>query len=242
LPPIDETATRAPVLLEVERFEHVRAGGERVLLRVDGRYGDRPGRRVLEACLFVDDGLAVHRHTPLPDYAPGAGDDAWLWRAAFEVPESYLTDERTRFAIEASPGSLVDLPRPGEALASSSSVALSARSARIVRRYAAAIAVVLSVAVAPGALPSQARNEVLRVHHPDGSVGYVSSDGQPLGTGCEGGPSHLDGTQAVRLGFDDGADGGGPADVGSERRHVGGDGVEVDVQPAGTLREGSRRG
>jgi hypothetical protein len=175
----NESYTRAPVLLEVERFEHVRACAERVLLRVDGRYGDRPGKRVLDARLFVDDGLAVHRHAPLDDHAPGAGDDAWLWRVAFEVPASYLTDARTRFAIESEPGSLIDLPRPAEAV-SASAVPLTARSARIARRYAAAIAVVLSVAVAPGALPSQARVEVLRVHHADGTVAYVTSDGQPL--------------------------------------------------------------
>ena len=45
---------------------------------------------------------------------------------------SYLTDARTRFAIEASPGSLVDLPRPAEAL-SASAIPLSSRSARILR-------------------------------------------------------------------------------------------------------------
>src|SRR3954452_11446420 len=95
----------APLVLEVERFEHVPAGAERVLLRIDGRYGDRPGQRVLEAMLFVEDGLAGHRHAP-----PGektAGVDSWLWRAAFDVPAAYLTDERTRFALESKPGCLV---------------------------------------------------------------------------------------------------------------------------------------
>ncbi|MEA2469933.1 MAG: hypothetical protein QOE38_932, partial [Thermoleophilaceae bacterium] len=179
MPDSPDSPTRAPVLLEVERFERVHAGAERVLLRLDGRYGDRPGRRVLDARLFVDDGLAVHRHAPLEDDAPGAGDDAWLWRAAFEVPASYLTDARTRFALESEPGSLIDLPRPAE-LVSSSAVPLTARSARLARRDAAAISVVLCVAVAPGALPSQARTEVLRVHHADGTVVYVSADGQTL--------------------------------------------------------------
>jgi hypothetical protein len=181
LPDSHEIHTHAPVLLEVERFEQVKAGAERVLLRLDGRYGDRPGRRVLDARLFVDDGLAVHRHSPIEDDAPGADDDAWLWRAAFEVPTSYLTDARTRFAIESEPGSLIDLPRPADAPASSRSMALSARSAQLARRYAAAIAIVLTVAVAPGGLPAHARTEVIRVHRADGTIAYVTSDGQTIG-------------------------------------------------------------
>src|SRR4051794_415159 len=127
--------------------------------------------------LFVDDGLAVHRHAPLAD--PGDPQDGWLWRAAFEVPASYLTDARTRFALEAEPGSLLDLPRPGE-LQTGSAVPVTARAAHIARRYAAAVAIVVAVAVAPGALPSRARPEVLRVHHADGSVAYVTTDGQTL--------------------------------------------------------------
>src|SRR3954464_13903156 len=103
-----------PLLLEIERFEHLAAGTERVLLRIDGRYSDRPGKRVLDAMLFVDDGLAVHRHAPLADAAAGA--DSWLWRAVFDVPIAYLTDERTRFALESQPGCLVELPHPSELL------------------------------------------------------------------------------------------------------------------------------
>src|SRR4051812_16676913 len=107
-----------PLVFEVERCEHVAAGAERVLLRLDGRYGDRPGKRVLDAMLFVDDGLAVHRHAPLEE---ADGDvDSWLWRAAYDVPASYLTDERTRFAIESQPGCLIDLPNPSEIRRSSS--------------------------------------------------------------------------------------------------------------------------
>src|SRR5215210_6860220 len=94
-----------PLVLEVERFEHESANAERVLLRIDGRYGDRPGKRVLDAMLFVDDGLAVHRHAAITSDEPNA--DSWLWRAAFDVPVAYLTDERTRFAIESQPGCLV---------------------------------------------------------------------------------------------------------------------------------------
>src|SRR4051794_19798433 len=167
----------APLVLEVERFEHVSAGAERVLLRIDGRYGERPGKRVLDAMLFVDDGLAVHRHAPLED--AGADVDSWLWRAAFDVPATYLTDERTRFALESQPGCLIDLPRPGE-LARGGAMPLGARAAHMARRYAAAIAVLLAVAVTPGGLPASARTEVLRVHHADGSVVYLTRGGQVL--------------------------------------------------------------
>src|SRR4051812_16075010 len=168
-----------PVLHEVEGFEHASAGAERVLLRIDGRYGDRPGKRVLDATLFVDDGLVVHRHDPLPD---AAGDgDAWLWRAAFDVPAHFLTDERTRFALEAQPGRVLDLGHPSEILRPAPALPISARAAHSVRRYAAAIAVLVTVAVTPGGLPASARTEVLRVHNPDGSVTYLTRDGQPLG-------------------------------------------------------------
>ncbi|MEA2440313.1 MAG: hypothetical protein QOH76_1737, partial [Thermoleophilaceae bacterium] len=176
MPESHESRTSTPVLLEVERFEQVLGGTERVLLRVDGSYGDRPGKRVLDARLFVDDGLAVHRHGPIADEDP---EDGWLWRAAFEVPASYLTDARTRFALESEPGRLLDLPRPTE-LVPTSAVPLTARAAHIARRYAAAVAVVLAAAVAPGGLPAHAGPSVLRVHHADGTVVYMTSDGQTL--------------------------------------------------------------
>src|SRR3954452_24127169 len=143
-----------PLVLEVERFEHVPAGAERVMLRIDGRYGDRPGKRVLDAMLFVDDGLAVHRHAPLEE---ADGDvDSWLCRAAFDIPAAYLTDERTRFAIESEPGRLIDLPRPGE-LPGRAALPITARAAHTARRYAVAIAVLVTVAVTPGGLPASAR-------------------------------------------------------------------------------------
>src|SRR3954467_8440520 len=132
--PTREGHPDGPLVLEVERFEHVSAGADRVLLRVDGRYGDRPGKRVLDAKLFVDDGLAVHRHGPLED-ADGDGD-SWLWRAAFDVPAAYLTDERTRFALESQPGCLIDLPRPVQ-LPRGASLPITARAAHTARRYAA---------------------------------------------------------------------------------------------------------
>ncbi|HEY0633384.1 MAG TPA: hypothetical protein VGC98_15115, partial [Thermoleophilaceae bacterium] len=181
MPESHESQTSTPVLLEVERFEQVRAGAERVLLRLDGRYGERPGTRVLEAKLFVDDGLVVQRHSPLTGTDPEDREDGWLWRASYEVPASYLTDARTRFALESEPGHLLDLPRPAQMLVPARAVPVSARTAQLARRYAAAVAVLLAAAVAPGGLPAQARDEVLRVHHADGSVAYVSSDGQPVG-------------------------------------------------------------
>src|SRR3954451_8371360 len=165
----------APLVLEVERFEHVPAGAERVMLRIDGRYGDRPGKRVLDAMLFVDDGLAVHRHAPVSDAAAGA--DSWLWRAAFDVPTAYLTDERTRFALESQPGCLVELPHPSELLGARGAVPMTARAAHVARRYAVAIAVLLTVAVTPGGMPASARTEILRVHNADGSVVYMTRDG-----------------------------------------------------------------
>src|SRR3954447_18663509 len=167
-----------PLVLEVERFEHVPASAERVLLRIDGRYGDRPGKRVLDAMLFVDDGLAVHRHSPVAEDIENV--DSWLWRAAFDVPAAYLTDERTRFALESQPGCLVELPHPSELLRSRGAVPITARAAHVARRYAVAIAVMLTVAVTPGGMPASARTEILRVHNPDGSVVFMTRDGQTV--------------------------------------------------------------
>src|SRR4051812_11481823 len=177
--PIPADSHDGPLVFEVERFEHVAAGAERVLLRLDGRYGDRPGKRVLDAMLYVDDALAVHRHAPLED---ADGDvDSWLWRAAFDVPAAYLTDERTRFALESEPGQLLDLPRP-VGLARGPSMPLSARAAHTARRYAAAIAVLVAVAVTPGGMPASARTDLIRVQRADGTVVYLTRDGQVVRT------------------------------------------------------------
>src|SRR3954447_23520426 len=161
LPESHESQDSPPVLLEVERFEQVHAREGRVILRVDGRYGDRPGRRVLDAKLYIDDGLAIHRHAPLRESDPGLIDDGWLWRASYEVPASYLTDARTRFALESQPGHLLDLPRLGPVVIPSSAVPVTSRTAHIARRYAAAIAILLAAAVAPGGLPAQAGEAIL---------------------------------------------------------------------------------
>src|SRR5205085_160453 len=79
--------------LEVDRFESVPGGRELALLRLEGRYRSRLARPLLEAALLVDDGLAIHRHEPLPDSAvlePGANDEDWVWRAAFAVSLAVL--------------------------------------------------------------------------------------------------------------------------------------------------------
>jgi hypothetical protein len=167
LPISHESPDSPPILLEVERFEQVHACAGRVILRVDGRYGDRPGRRVLDAKLYVDDGLAIHRHTPLGESDPDLVDDGWLWRASYEVPESYLTDARTRFALESELGNLLGLPRPGDVIPGPA-VPVTARAAHIARRYAAAIAILLAAALAPGGLPAHAGDALLQA--PDGTV------------------------------------------------------------------------
>ncbi|MEA2404792.1 MAG: hypothetical protein QOE08_1439, partial [Thermoleophilaceae bacterium] len=171
-----------PLLLEVADFRHTSFGTERVLLRVDGRYLDRPGRRILEATLFVDDGLSIHRHAPLPEPDGDGGLEDWLWRAAFAVPASYLADERTTFALEAEPGAMLELPFPLAAALPAATTArpISGRAAHTARRYAAAVAVLVTVAVSPGGLPAAARTDVIKVTKADGSVVYVTGDGREL--------------------------------------------------------------
>ena len=81
--------------IEIESFEHVPGGRELALLRLEGRYYSRLARPLLEATLLVDDGLAIHRHEPLPASTAldaAAGDDEWLWRAAFAVSLAALED------------------------------------------------------------------------------------------------------------------------------------------------------
>src|SRR5947208_11299487 len=101
--------------LEVERFEHVPGGRELALLRLEGRYYSRLARPLLEATLLVDDGLAIHRHEPLPQSTAvdaAAGDDEWLWRVAFAVSLAALEDPETAFVLEAGPGLSIELADP----------------------------------------------------------------------------------------------------------------------------------
>src|ERR671933_1452758 len=81
--------------LEVELFEHVPGGRELALLRLEGRYRSRLAEPLLDAALLVDDGLAIHRHEPLPQsetLEPDVGGEDWLWRAAFAVSLAALED------------------------------------------------------------------------------------------------------------------------------------------------------
>ncbi|MBV9212468.1 MAG: lytic murein transglycosylase [Actinobacteria bacterium] len=100
--------------IDVARFDLVPGGRELALLRLEGRYRSRLARPLFEAALLVDDGLAIHRHEPLPEsYAltPSEGDD-WAWRVAFAVSLAATEDPETAFALEAGPGLTVDLGRP----------------------------------------------------------------------------------------------------------------------------------
>ena len=101
--------------LEVDRFEHVPGGRELALLRLEGRYRSRLARPLMEAALLVDDGLAIHRHEPLPQSTlleAGLGDDDWLWRAAFAISVAALEDPETAFVLEAGPGLSIELADP----------------------------------------------------------------------------------------------------------------------------------
>jgi hypothetical protein len=93
--------------LDVESFVHVPGGRELALLRLEGRYRSRLAEPLLEATLLVDDGLAIHRHEPLPQSSvleSAAGDDEWLWRAAFAVSLAALEDPETAFVLQTGPG------------------------------------------------------------------------------------------------------------------------------------------
>src|SRR5205085_2559789 len=101
--------------IEVDKFDLVPGGRELALLRLEGRYRSRLARPLFEAALLVDDGLAIHRHEPLPEshsLIPREDDDDWAWRAAFAVSLAVLEDPETVFALEAGPGVNVDLDRP----------------------------------------------------------------------------------------------------------------------------------
>src|ERR687886_1993970 len=102
--------------LDVESFVHVPGGREVALLRLEGRYRSRLAEPLLEAALLVDDGLAIHRHEPLPASAtldPAAADHEWLWRAAFAVSLAALEDPETAFVLQAGPDLEIELGEPG---------------------------------------------------------------------------------------------------------------------------------
>src|SRR5205085_6473263 len=137
--------------LEVDRFESVPGGRELALLRLEGRYRSRLARPLLEATLLVDDGLAIHRHEPLPHSTtlePGVGDDDWLWRAAFAISLAALEDPETAYVLSAGAGFNIELGDPAHWQASLPPRARR-RGAGAVGRRAAAAAMLLALAIAP---------------------------------------------------------------------------------------------
>ncbi|MFL5782169.1 MAG: lytic murein transglycosylase [Thermoleophilaceae bacterium] len=137
--------------LDVESFVHVPGGRELALLRLEGRYRSRLAEPLLEAALLVDDGLAIHRHHTLPqslDVSPAAGEDEWLWRAAFAVSVAALEDPETAFVLEAGPGIEIELADPNDW-----QPPLARRAQRrgtvAVGRRAAAAAMLMALAVSP---------------------------------------------------------------------------------------------
>jgi hypothetical protein len=143
--------------LDVESFVHVPSGRELALLRLEGRYHSRLAEPLLEAALLVDDGLAIHRHEALPqsaDVAPAAGEDEWLWRAAFAVSVAALEDPETAFLLEAGPGIEIELVDP--AAWQPPTARRSRRGTVAVGRRAAAAAMLMALAVGPTSALSDA--------------------------------------------------------------------------------------
>jgi len=137
--------------LEVDRFESVPGGRELALLRLEGRYRSRLARPLLEAALLVDDGLAIHRHEPLPDSCvlePGEGDDDAIWRIAFAVSLKALEDPETAYVLNTGPGLSIELGKPS-AWQPAASPRVRRRGPAAVGRRAAAAAMLVALALAP---------------------------------------------------------------------------------------------
>jgi hypothetical protein len=154
VPPIRaQKPTRfVPSGLELDRFEQVLTGEDRVLLRVLGRYHGQPGAAALDAVLIADDGLHVHRHKPLPDLAAGTG--SYAWRAGFDVALDLLEDRRVAFAIETGEGILLDLPHPEEHHLLPVINAAPGFTTRKARRHLALVAGMLAAASIPLGIPA----------------------------------------------------------------------------------------
>jgi hypothetical protein len=181
--------------LDVESFVHVPGGRELALLRVEGRYRSRLAEPLLEAALLVDDGLAIHRHEPLPqsaELAPAAGEDEWLWRAAFAVSLAALEDPETAFVLEAGPGIEIELADPN-AWQPPTLRHARRRGTVAVGRRAAAAAMLMALAVAPAggiadaaaAIKRAASDDVARTEHaPLVAVTHICQPGgaDPTGT------------------------------------------------------------
>ena len=178
LPP-DNTNGFAP--LEVERFEHVPTGRELALLRIEGRYRSKLARPLLEAALLVDDGLAIHRHDPLPvsfDLRPGIGEEDWLWRSAFAVSLAALEDDETSFAVQVAPNLTIEIGRP-ETWAAPRPRRRTRQSGMVSRRAAAA-SILLALAMTPGNLNSLAEGATLKLKKADGTVEAIAASTPPL--------------------------------------------------------------
>jgi hypothetical protein len=154
VPPISaKHPTRfVPSGLELDRFEQVLTGEDRVLLRVLGRYHGQPGAASLDAVLIADDGLHVHRHDPLPDLTAGAV--AAQWRAGFDVALDLLEDRRVAFAIETGEGILLDLPHPDEYELLPLIHSTPGFTTRKARRHLALVAGMLAAASIPMGIPA----------------------------------------------------------------------------------------
>ncbi|MEA2444110.1 MAG: hypothetical protein QOJ12_1402, partial [Thermoleophilales bacterium] len=141
-----------PSGLELDRFEQVLAGEDRVLLRVLGRYHGEPGAAALDAVLIADDGLNVHRHSVLPDLS--TGKTSYAWRAGFDVAIDLLEDRRIAFAIETTEGILLDLPHPEEHYYAPLVNAAPGFTTKKARRHLALVAGMLAAASIPMGIPA----------------------------------------------------------------------------------------
>ena len=169
----------APV--EVERFEHVPGGRELALLRIEGRYRSKLARPLLEAALLIDDGLAIHRHDPLPesfDLRVGIGDDDWLWRSAFAVSVAALEDEETTFSVEVAPNLVMEIGRPENWQAPRQR--RRTRQPAVVTRRAAAASILLALALTPVNVNGLADAAVLKLRKADGTMEAIVSQAPPL--------------------------------------------------------------
>jgi hypothetical protein len=98
---------------ELDRFEQVRAGGDRTLLRVAGRWTSPEPARLEPPELLI----GAERFATLPspdDPAPAAGPEGAAWRAAFLAPEAIVAGADASFALVVGEDVCVALPRPAE--------------------------------------------------------------------------------------------------------------------------------
>jgi murein DD-endopeptidase MepM/ murein hydrolase activator NlpD len=178
-PPNPHHADFAP--LEVDRFEHVPSGRELALLRIEGRYRSRLARPLLEAALLIDDGLAIHRHDPLPasfDLRPGIEDDDWLWRSAFAISVAALEDEETSFSVQVAPNLVLEIGRP--ATWEAERRRRRSRQPAVVGRRAAAASILLALSITPLNISSLADAAGLRLKKADGTMEAIVDQAPPL--------------------------------------------------------------